>query len=228
MATLFGPDAFNPGGVTQNIDAYPSGTPDYAYGAGTGTNVQVITAVNRVQEQVTGTDCVVRVINAAVNTDGNDTVSITGNSTDIGDNAASCAVRIRASSGTGCYVAYMAKNVGVITIYRVETAGAFTSLTAQARSWTNPGTVTFVAVTNGSQVDLTCTPTGAAAVTVSDTNALRWLDGRAGFHMYCDTINLAYLDDLLVTGTGVTPPVNPQGGGFPAELLSHKWGRAIR
>ena len=95
----------------------------------------------------------------------------------------------------------MSKVSSTISIYRWETGGTFTSLVEASRTFTTPGTVTFVGVTNGSQVDLTCTPTGAATVTYSDTSGSRFTDGRVGVHMYCDNINVAYIDDLLVTGT---------------------------
>ena len=103
MATLFGTDAFTVG-ANANLDAYPA-TPDYAYNLGSGSQLQVNAANDRVQQTAGAVDLIARVINPAVNTNGADTISVLALSSGSGDDAANTAVRLRPSGGNGGYIA---------------------------------------------------------------------------------------------------------------------------
>lgn len=207
MSVVFGPDAFT---VGANIGIAAYDATDYAYVLGSGTAATVNAANGRVQQTVT-TDTMVRVKSPAVPTTGVGIISMLQSSSAANDTNANPCCRMKTDNTANCYVAYMDRAGGLITLYRCD-GGSFVSLTALARSLAASHTVTFQAVTNGSQVDLTLTASGLANVTFSDTNAQRKLDGTFGFHMFATTANVAWLDDLSVDDAAAAISLTPTIG----------------
>lgn len=195
MSVVF-TDSFTVGSNT-NLDAYPSGSADYAYNLGSGAEFTVNAANDRIQQTVTGTDDIVRIINSASPTNGVGIISATLFGSSGNDSTPGLMVRVATDGTQNGYMAYYYNAQQRVTIYRV-TPGAFTQLTDVGRALSPPQTCTFKAVTNGSQVDLTATAAGVADVTYSDSTGGRFLSGAFGIHMFSATANVAYIDNISI------------------------------
>jgi hypothetical protein len=181
----------------------------YVYIIGSGTNAVISAANDRVQPNIADTDVLVRIKNAAVRTDGNSIVSMSQFS-NTNDRTANPAIRMKTDNTANCYVLYMNRLSGQANLYRVD-AGSFVLLASPARAIGAGHTVTFKAVTNGAQVDLTGTISGLSDVTFSDTNANRKLDGTPGFHLFNTGSTMSsWLDNLSADDVTVAAAKMPK------------------
>lgn len=203
-----------------NLSAYPSGSADYAYMRGSGTNLTVNAANDRVQSPSTTDEYHARIIDAAVPTTGGHeiTATIYSSTTDSG----MLLLRCSASADT-CYLSYCdVTQTNEVQIYRFV-AGTPTLIASADRSLSGAAARTWVfrAVTNGSQVDLTLTIGGTTALTYSDTSGSRITSGAPGIGIYNGTANTAYVDNVsvddLTSGTQYTQAAS--GALTPAAAL---------
>ena len=192
-------------GANTNIDAYPAAGADYAYNLGSGANLTVNAANDRVQQTATGADHAARIIDASVPTT-DQQMSITSFSSGSEDSTGNACVRMKTDGTGNFYLCYASKNGGNILIYRVV-AGAFTQIASGTRTWTPPSTLIFKA-TGTNPVSLLANIAGTADLTFDDSNASRHQTGVPGIHMFSTTINVSYIDDVSVddlgTGGGLT------------------------
>ena len=191
--------------VDTNIDAYPSGSPDYAYVTGSGTNFTVNAANDRNQIVLTNTDIIARIIDGAVPTGDQQITCDVHNSTGADDTAALAA---RCASGSvDCYVAYPSAQAPNphLNFYRVTTGG-FTQIAGQDRTFGADASVRFKAV-GTNPVDLEGQVDATAVVTFSDSAADRKQSGTPGLHGFATAANVAWHDNVSVDDltTAVTP-----------------------
>src|SRR5262245_31348589 len=134
MTIVFGPDAFT---VTSDtaISSYPSGGAKYAYNIGSGTNLTVNAANDRVQCPTANIDAMARCTDAAMPT-GNQEVTCTASMTATSDSQGDPAVRLATDGTANGYIMYTTPG-GDVSIYRID-AGTFVQLTTAARGVT-PG-----------------------------------------------------------------------------------------
>ena len=208
MSTVFS-DTFTVG-ADIGIEAYAAASYDYVQG--TTTAVTVNAANDRVQQTTTSADVAVRVINSAVPDTGNGTVSILQASTLDADNVGNPACRFKNDGTAYYYVLYIYRASGTpsnnVKIYRVENS-SFNMIAQFTRASIGVSTTaTLKGTTNGSAVDIVGTISGVTDCTYSDTGPTRLLEGRPGFHMYCETANAAWIDNLSVDDVGAeTTPI---------------------
>ena len=211
MSVVF-TDSFTVGADT-NIDAYPA-TPDYAYTLGSGTNLTVNAANDRVQKVDTGTDRLARLIDAAAPT-GDQEVTATGFAASGSDNHGGLSVRVKTDGTANGYIGYRFVDSTVSKIYRVTPGPTFTEIASQTNSSTGAQTLVFSATGAGATVALSWKVGAVAALTFNDTNAARHVSGVPGIYMYGDTANVPWVDDVsvdnLAAAGGVTYPQLERG-----------------
>ncbi len=220
MAQVFGPDTFTVG-VDTNIDAYPSGDPDYTYNESSGTTLTVNAANDRVQNAASGVRAFARIIDAAVPT-GSQEILLDGNNSATNDECPHASTRC-ATTGTLTNRYALRLDVGAaseLVILRQDD-GTFTSLLAQDRGLTGAATrryrlrtigTTSVAVeaqcddvrpliaTDTGASRKTAGPPGVGTASTASANTI-WLDNvsvddlaATGFQARCGTLTI---------GTGV-------------------------
>ena len=196
-----------------NIDAYPSGSPDYAYISSSGAQIFVFAPEDKVY--FTGGDSigVARIIDAAVPTgDQQITCTVSANGTD--DNSSFGVVR--ATSGWNGYIGSINVNSGNDTgLYRVDN-GSFTLL-ASAENGLSAGnhTMRLKATGAGATISLELQINATTTITYGDTHANRKTSGPPGIGAYTIANLGNTLDDVSVEDF-------PGAGGSQAKLLSGK------
>lgn len=192
-------------GADVNIDAYP-GTPDYAYNIGSGSNLSVNAANDRVQTTSTGQNHVARIINAAAPS-GDQQIIATVGLNGVNNARGGLACRCATAGTSNLYLYLIDPSSGDLRIYRDDSASFVLLTNFNSGQVPSDGAQTMVvkAVTNGAQVDLTYTLNALTPGTYSDTHANRKTSGPPGVSIWCTTANTgAYVDDVsvddLVTG----------------------------
>lgn len=190
------------------IAAYPSGSADYAYMRGSGTNLTVNAANDRLQSPNTADEYHARIIDAAVPTTGDHEITGTVFS-DTSGNSGMLLLRC-SSSADSCYAAYCdLTDPAEVRIYRFV-SGTATLIASADRGLTGSAARTWVfrATGSGATVSLSLVIGGTTALTFNDTNAARLTSGAPGVGIYNGTANAVYVDDIsvddLVAGGGTT------------------------
>ena len=200
-------------GADANIDAYPA-TPDYAYTLGSGTNLTVNAANDRVQKVDTATDRCARIINGAVPT-GDQEITATGFAASGTDDHGGLAARIKTDGTSNFYAGYRYLPGTHADIYRVTAGPTFTNIAAQTSTAAGAQTLVFKATGAGATVALSWKVGAEAALTFNDTNAARHVSGVPGIYMYGATANVPWVDDVsvdnLAAAGGVTYPQLERG-----------------
>jgi len=168
MAVIFGPDTFTVGADT-NIDAYPSGNPDYAYSRGSGSTITV-NAANDNAENNSASPSVARVIDPAVSAsmvvqEGRATVLVpsAGGNSEVG-------IAVRYSSSTRGYAGALTRLINEVVIME-DDAGLTTLASADKGLVTDVAySASFRAVGGAGGAWLTLIINGQA-LTFSDTTA---------------------------------------------------------
>lgn len=225
MTVVFGPDTFTVG-ADIGLALYPSGSPDYSYNMGSGTNLTVNAANDRVQAPTTSTDLLGRCSDAAAPTgDQEVTASVYCNAAATPDNSAGLAVRVATAGTANGYVVYT--NGGNITIYRIDT-GSFVTMspTPVARTFTTGAqSCRFKATGAGATVSLEFQLAATAIISVTDSTASRKTAGTSGFHFFNSTANVAFVDNFQIDDLAVGGAVSPQHTTF---ILSQAVARAVQ
>ena len=207
MAVVFGPDAYTVG-ANINLDAYPSGAPDYTMAYGASANMVVNAANDRVQIPDTADWRVGRCSDAAAPT-GNQEVTMDGNNTAF-DEACCPALRC-ATSGTltNFYLCYLnVPNANEVELYRFDDGGA-TLVASRDNALTGAGTRAFRGRATGTNpVELEFQVGATTTLTFSDSGATRKQTGTPGLGGYNGSANLVWgdnfqIDDLVVAGGSI-------------------------
>ena len=206
MALVFGPDTFTVGADT-NIDAYPAAGADYAYNNGSGANLTVNAANDRVQAPTGDAtqDFVARLIDAA---------APTGSQEAIGDGIASAAgaadfgtVNNRCAAG-GTYDLYMTRyvpNTGTFVIRRTDAGVETTLITRTDATGIVNNRMRLRAIGSGSAVALEAQHEDLRPLQYSDTAANRKTSGAPGLQIDNNgTGNNAALDNFSVDDLAAT------------------------
>lgn len=219
MAVVFS-DSFTVGADTA-LEAYPSGSPDYAAVYG-GNNLDVIAATGRVTGSVTS-DNSYRIIDAAAPT-GDQKITLT------------CGVRtgydgghakVRCTTNNG----YLFQRASATTfeLYRLA-SGGYSLLTTYSVSTANNSalSISLKAVGSGATVTITPTVSGTDLASYADTAGTRLLNGTPGVHFYqadagvnaANYIDNISVDDLSASGIAgvVAGSVGPVSGTVTAGL----------
>jgi hypothetical protein len=193
MAIIF-TDTFTVGADT-NIDAYPAGDPDYAYNAGTGNNIIVSGANDRVENNATGSTFLVAIIDGAVPADmpwyrvNAATVSAAA-----ADQIVSPAVQVGSNGEDEGYFLYW-DNATQLSVYRRVTS-TDTLVASLVLPETAPTTDMFLEVQVGTSVALRW-GVGIYSAGTIDTNAARLTTGRPGIYTFASA-GTPFLDTLTV------------------------------
>ena len=201
MALVFGPDEFTVGADT-NIDAYPAAGADYAYNVGSGSNLTVNAANDRVQRGVAGS-FVARLIDAAAPT-GNQEVILDGDNINLAE--ASAIPMTRAATGGTDDLYFTDMNTGIaneVQLYR-DDAGTSVLLANGDRGLSGAATrrMRLRAVGSGTAISLETQIDDTRPLTFSDTAANRKTSGPPGLGIL-DTatfVDNLSVDDLAATG----------------------------
>lgn len=197
MSIVFGPDTYTVA-ADINVDAYPSGAPDYAMVIGASADMIVSGGNDRVVGATAG-DRHARIIDAAG--------AITGDQEVIGDCHAimaggeSGAVTARHSTTSAdFYMSFI--NGGAadeVQIYRVD-AGTFTLVASADRGITTDGTRQHRLRVTGAGATVTVDFQVAALATLSfsDTSASRKTSGTPGVGMYTSAAGSVWVDNVTV------------------------------
>ncbi len=204
IAELVFTDVFTVG-ADANIDAYPSGAPDYTYNDGSGANLTVNAANDRVQCSVGG-DASARVIRSGTTT-GDQEIRLDGFSTT--DAAPEVMVRM-ATSGELHSFYYLYVNGNIVEIYRRDNSTSETLVASGDRGIAVNGRQAYrIKATGTNPVVVEGQVADTAVVTYSDTSASRKTVGPYGIGVYNGTANTAWVDnvegyDLTVATGGAT------------------------
>lgn len=164
-----------------DIDDYPAGSIDYAYNAGSGTNMQVIASTDKATVSVTTTQVKVRIIDATVPT-GNQEITA---DISCADSYSSGEVIARMATSGNLENFYMAKveltNAEECRIYRCDD-GSFTLIASADRGFSGAQTINVrLKVTGtGATVSIEAQFGATAVLTVDDTSASRKTSGPPG------------------------------------------------
>lgn len=205
MAVVF-TDSFTVA-VDTNIDAYPAGSPDYAYINGSGANITVNAANDRAQLPNNGgsTYCA-RIIDAAVPT-GDQEITGTCYSNTSG-NSGGVAVRCATGSNDN-YISYIDyPQTNEVRLLRIDAGSEVLVASAdRGTSGNSAHTHRLKATGTGATVSLELQIDATAVLTYADTAANRKTSGTpglCGYNAVGDTIYVDNLsvDDLIAGGGG--------------------------
>jgi hypothetical protein len=187
-----------------NIDAYPSGSPDYAYNNGSGTNFTVNAANDRVQDLSTTTTVAARIIDAAVPTgDQEITADCFSNTT---DNSGGVAARMATAGTQNYYSTYLEQNqANECRLHRLDTGTEVLLDSVDAGFSGGSARSHRLKVTGaGATVTVEWQIGTMAARSVGDTAANRKTSGPPGIIGYNGSPNVIWVDnvsvDNLITG----------------------------
>jgi len=208
MAVVFGPDTFTVG-ADVNIDAYPA-TPDYAYNEGSGTNMRVNAANDRVQAVLDSVRLTARCINAAAPTgDQEATATIAGANYD----ESHLCVRMAVSGTlTNFYLGiFQTREGNEVWLGRLDD-GALVSLASADRGLTaGTHTARIKATGAGATVSLEFQIDATTMLTYDDSSATRKTSGPSGFGVNYQDTNACWIDnfqiDDLAAGGSILPLV---------------------
>jgi hypothetical protein len=208
MTVIFGPDSFAVG-ADIDIDDYPSGDPDYAYNAGSGSHCTVKEATDKATAVATS-QIVVRCIDAGAPAIQDQEVAA-DLTLDIESGLVGLAVRYNATT-RGYIGVVFAGQADEVRIY--EDNGGY-ALLASVDGGLTSGTwaATFLAEGPADDTDLTLTIGAAAPLTFNDTTApatglCGWFfDGSGASQKHIDNFSI---DDLTVESGG-GGPIGPIG-----------------
>lgn len=194
MGVIFGPDAFTVG-IDANIDAYPSGSPDYAYSRGSGSNLNVNATNDNVAVNVDSTTLVARVVNLAI--PNSMTTQETRGDLFTGATPGAAGLALRYSASTRGYVCQLSPGDANEVQISEDNAG-YTLLASINRGLVANTTyaASFRAVGVASGTLLTLIIGGAFALTFTDTTAPA--SGAPGIHEFRDPGATATVDNFLV------------------------------
>ena len=209
MSVVHGPDAFTVASDL-NLDAYPSGSPEYAYNLGSGSNLTVNAANDRVQNAVANTMLAARCSKSGMPT-GDQECRATLNHpvVDVGDGGFLC-VRMATDGSSHFYAT--SNNAPSLRLMRCDGGTALADLillvSRSSGILTTDFALRFRAVGTGSSVHLWALPEGqgtpCAPLTYTDTNANRKTSGVPGFGLYATVANTAYIDDFEISDLAAT------------------------
>lgn len=207
-----------------NINAYPAGSADYAYMRGSGGNLYVNAANDRMQVAGTADEYHARIIDAAVPTTGDMEITATVYSDASGSQSGELLLRCQSGADT-CYIAYVdVTGANEVQIYRCI-AGTPTLIASRDNGLVGSAARTWVFRVEGSgaTVTLTLTVAGGTPLVFADTNAARITSGAPGIGGYNGTANLVYVDTLSVddlsTGAKVPSPVLIVAPAMPLAMM---------
>jgi hypothetical protein len=189
-------DAFTVASDT-NIDAYPSGTPDYAYNNRSGSDLTVNATNDRVQCPSAGIDPIARIIRAGLPTGNQEITATCNNSTSGADDTGNVIVRLATDGSTKGYVSYRTSGPR-IDIYKITAGPTFTQM----------GTGSSASVNGSATIRLKATGTTTTTVEVQ-VNALSTYvapadtstphqSGVPGIHIYNNNTNVGWVDNISV------------------------------
>lgn len=159
-----------------NLNAYPSGSPDYAMSLGAATDLIVIASSDTVVDQV-ATDSFARIINPAVATgDQQITATLSGGGGTVGLMA-----RMDAAGNDDGYLAFFNASGDSVRIYRVDD-GNFVELIdcGSPGAFADPFTGRLKVTGSGATVFIEAQANATTTCTFSDTNANRKITGPPG------------------------------------------------
>lgn len=207
MSVVF-TDAFTVGANT-NIDAYPSGSPDYAYNQGSGADLTVNATNDRVQTTtVSPTYLSARIIDPAVPT-GDQEITATCNISGTDRQGYVCA-RCATDGSANLYAGLLdLTQANEVQIIRFD-AGVYNVIASADRGFAGAGTHTLrLKVTgSGATVSLEFQVDATASVTFADTSANRKTSGPpgiAGNSSANDWVDDVSVDNLL--GITISPGI---------------------
>ena len=183
-----------------DLDAYPSGSPDYAYlgagGFGAGSNLTVVAASDRVQT----TDnfiVLARIIDPAGAITGDQKITAQMFSAATNEEP-QLLVRCAAFNPVDCYLFNTSDDGGSqrVEMYRC-TADTFSLIASSTRTFSFPATCSFQATGAGATVSLEVVAGGTSPFTFGDTDGDRKTSGPPGIAMRTSTLS-AWIDDLSV------------------------------
>ena len=200
MAVVF-TDNFVVGSDT-NIDAYPAGSPDYAYINGAGANLTVNAANDRVQLPGSGgSTYAARIIDAAVPTGDQEITGTCYN--DTSGNSGGLAVRCATGSNDN-YISYIDyPQTNEVRLIRID-AGSEVLIASADRGTSGNAAHThrLRATGSGATVSLELQIDATTTLTASDTAANRKTSGTPGVAGYNGVGNTVYIDSLSVDDLG--------------------------
>ena len=204
MAQVFGPDTFTVGADT-NIDAYPAGDADYAYTEGSGTDLTVNAANDRVQTASLETNKYARLIDAAAPTGDQEEIADCQASATGGDAVGRCLVR-GGAVGNHCYICDV--NIAAaneLEIYRLD-AGSASLVASSDRGLTGDAMrrMRLRATGAGARVAIVQQADDTRPLLFVDTTANRKTSGTPGLSLYNVTANAAFVDNLSVDDLAAT------------------------
>ena len=223
MTVVFGPDTFT---VSSDIGLalYPSGSPTYAYNIGSGTNLTVNAANDRIQAVTTGSDWLARCTHASMPTGDQEVTATVSTAASGVDNSGNLAVRVATDNTANGYNAYV--NLGnTIWLYRIEPGPSFVSLGSTTRTFSTGAHTGRFRATGTNPVNLEYQLDALAVFTVSDSSANRRTAGVPGVEFFCVTANAAFVDNFQVDDLVVAGAVTPQHTTF---ILGQALARASR
>jgi hypothetical protein len=209
MSVVHGPDAFTVASDI-NIDAYPSGAPDYAYTLGSGSNLTVNAANDRVQNGVGSTLLAARCIKSGMPTGDQECRASLNHPQAAGDDGGFLCVRMATNGSSHFYMT--ANNAPSVVLYRCDGGtGLVDLILLVSRSAGIAGTdyaMRLRAVGTGSAVHLWALPEGqgtpASPVTYTDTSVDRKTSGVPGFGIYGTSANAGYIDNFEISDLAAT------------------------
>ena len=215
MSVVFTDSFTNSSGSDVRIDQWPSaGSPDYAYNGGSGTNLVVSNANDRVEASVTSTLLLARCIDAAGGITGDQECSATCYQELSQYNESF--MRARAASGSQDYYALFVER-GEILLVRFD-AGSGTTLASGATGLADGARTYTLRATGTNPVALTGTISGQTPVTYSDSSASRKSSGVPGFGIFTFDTAKGYVDDFsvddLASGSSAVLFADDMQGGF--------------
>jgi hypothetical protein len=190
-------------GADINIDAYPSGAPDYEYVRGSGSDILVSAANDRAQLNTADTSAAARIIDPVAPT-GDQEITASVQCTSGGD---SSYVIVRAAGGQNYYFAYLNLSSGTeVGLFRRHN-GVSTTLTEVTRGITaGTHTMRLKAVGTGATVSLELQIDATTVITVDDTSADRKTSGTPGIGGYSFAGSTVWVDNVSVED--LTPPLS--------------------
>lgn len=196
-ATVVFTDSFTVG-ADANLDAYPSGDPDYAYNVGSGAGLTVEESTDRVDLTLTNTNHAARIIDAGGAITGDQEVAAT---IAYGQNFQSAEVHVRmAGSGQVRYTGKIEiQNASELRIYKVDSGGTHNILNSADCGLTGAGNkaVTFRA-TGTTTTALTFTVAGCSALTINDSTS-PYTSGVPGIGAWSnDLVDPIWIDNVSV------------------------------
>ena len=209
MAIVFGPDTFTVASDI-NIDAYPSGNPDYAYNVGSGSNLQVNAANDRVQAVLDGVFLTARCIDATAPTGDQEATATVG--AGLFDCPLLCARMASSGTLTNYYYGYInLDNANEVILCRLDDGSGVQLASAARGLLAGTHTARIKAIGAGATVAVEFQVDATTMLTYDDTSATRKTSGPSGFGLdYENALGVCYIDDFQIddlAAAGLSIPV---------------------